>query len=84
VLLSTIVAGGLSLLWPQIPAVATGFAVIWALAWRQQHARSSRSNAARRALLRRGDLAAAADHAHAHPGLQGYLPAERPTPREQG
>jgi hypothetical protein len=37
-LLSTIVAGGLSLLWPQIPAVATGFAVIWALAWRQQHA----------------------------------------------
>jgi hypothetical protein len=36
-LLSTIVAGGLSLLWPQIPAVATGFALIWALAWRQQH-----------------------------------------------
>jgi hypothetical protein len=36
-LLSTLVAGGLSLLWPQIPAIATGFAVIGALAWRQQH-----------------------------------------------
>ena len=37
-LLSTLVAGGLALLAPQIPAVATGFAMIWALAWRQQHA----------------------------------------------
>jgi hypothetical protein len=37
-LLSTLVAGGLALLAPQIPAVATGFALIWALAWRQQHA----------------------------------------------
>ncbi len=36
-LLSTLIAGGLALLWPQIPAVATGFALIWALAWRQQH-----------------------------------------------
>jgi len=36
-LLSTLVAGGLALLWPQIPAIATGFAIIWALAWRQQH-----------------------------------------------
>jgi hypothetical protein len=36
-LLSTLVAGGLALLWPQVPAVATGFALIWALAWRQQH-----------------------------------------------
>ena len=36
-LLSTVVAGGLALLAPQIPAVATGFAIIWALAWRQQH-----------------------------------------------
>jgi hypothetical protein len=36
-LLSTLVAGGLALLWPQIPAIATGFALIWALAWRQQH-----------------------------------------------
>ena len=37
-LLSTVVAGGLALLAPQIPAVATGFAIVWALAWRQQHA----------------------------------------------
>jgi hypothetical protein len=36
-LLSTLVAGGLALLWPQIPAIATGFALIWTLAWRQQH-----------------------------------------------
>jgi hypothetical protein len=36
-LVSTLVAGGLALLAPQIPAVATGFALIWALAWRQQH-----------------------------------------------
>jgi hypothetical protein len=36
-LLSTVVAGVLALVAPQIPAVATGFAVIWALAWRQQH-----------------------------------------------
>ena len=37
-LLSTVVAGGLALVAPQIPAVATGFAIVWALAWRQQHA----------------------------------------------
>jgi hypothetical protein len=36
-LVSTLVAGGLALLAPQIPAIATGFAIIWALAWRQQH-----------------------------------------------
>ena len=35
-LLSTIVAGGLGLIAPQIPGIATGFAVIWALAWRRQ------------------------------------------------
>src|SRR5579862_7070028 len=37
-LLSTLLAGGLGLVAPQIPAIATGFAIIWALAWRQQHA----------------------------------------------
>ena len=37
-LISTLVAGVLGLLAPQIPAVATGFALIWALGWRQQHA----------------------------------------------
>ena len=29
-------AGGLAFLAPQIPGIATGFAIIWALAWRRQ------------------------------------------------
>ena len=37
-LLSTVVAAGLSLLFPQVAAVATGFAIIWALSWRRQDA----------------------------------------------
>jgi hypothetical protein len=32
----TIVAGALAFLVPQVPAIATGFAVIWSLAWRRQ------------------------------------------------
>jgi hypothetical protein len=35
-LFSTIGAGALGFALPQVPAVATGFAVIWALAWRRQ------------------------------------------------
>jgi hypothetical protein len=35
-LLSTVAAGAFGLLAPQIPGIATGFAVIWALAWRRQ------------------------------------------------
>lgn len=35
-LLSTIGAGALAFTLPQVPAVAAGFAVIWALAWRRQ------------------------------------------------
>jgi hypothetical protein len=35
-LFSTLGAGALSFLYPQVPAVATGFAIIWALAWRRQ------------------------------------------------
>jgi hypothetical protein len=35
-LVSTIGAGALAFIIPQVPAVATGFAVIWALAWRRQ------------------------------------------------
>jgi hypothetical protein len=35
-LFSTIGAGALAFIWPQVPAVAAGFAVIWALAWRRQ------------------------------------------------
>lgn len=35
-LLSTLAAGGIAVLAPQVPAVAAGFAIIWALAWRRQ------------------------------------------------
>jgi hypothetical protein len=35
-LLSTIVAGALGIIAPQIPGIATGFALIWSLAWRRQ------------------------------------------------
>jgi len=37
-LVSTIGAGALAFVLPQVPAVATGFAVIWSLAWRRQAA----------------------------------------------
>jgi hypothetical protein len=37
-LLFTLLAGGLGFLAPQIPGIAAGFAIIWALAWRRQHA----------------------------------------------
>jgi hypothetical protein len=36
-LLATLAAAGLGVLSPKIPAVATGFAIIWALSWRKQH-----------------------------------------------
>ena len=35
-LISTVGAGALAFLVPQLPAVATGFAIIWSLAWRRQ------------------------------------------------
>src|ERR1700760_4229712 len=35
-LLFTLIAGGLAFLAPQIPGIAAGFAIIWALAWRRQ------------------------------------------------
>ena len=35
-LISTVGAGALAFLFPQVPAVATGFAILWALAWRRQ------------------------------------------------
>ena len=35
-LFSTLGAGALAFALPQVPAVATGFAIIWALAWRRQ------------------------------------------------
>ena len=34
----TVISGGLAVLAPQIPAIAAGFAIIWALAWRRQDA----------------------------------------------
>jgi hypothetical protein len=37
-LLSTIGAAALGVFVPQVPAVAAGFAIIWALAWRRQEA----------------------------------------------
>jgi hypothetical protein len=37
-LLFTLGSGGLAFLAPQIPAIAAGFAMIWALAWRRQDA----------------------------------------------
>ena len=37
-LLFTLAAGGLAFLAPQIPGIAAGFAIIWALAWRRQDA----------------------------------------------
>jgi hypothetical protein len=37
-LVSTVGAGALAFVLPQVPAVATGFAIIWALAWRRQAA----------------------------------------------
>ncbi len=36
--LSTVLAGGLAFVLPQVPAIATGFAIIWALSWRRQEA----------------------------------------------
>ncbi|MGI8411364.1 MAG: hypothetical protein ACR2LV_01840 [Solirubrobacteraceae bacterium] len=35
-LISTVVAGALAFVIPQVPAIATGFAIIWSLAWRRQ------------------------------------------------
>ena len=34
----TVSAGALAFLFPQIPAIATGFTIIWAMAWRRQEA----------------------------------------------
>lgn len=36
-LVSTVAAGGLAFIAPQVPGIATGFAIIWALSWRRQH-----------------------------------------------
>jgi len=80
-LLSTLVAGGLALLWPQIPAIATGFALIWALAWRQQ-------NGAIVAIERRDGVRFHVEDTSPlrpitltrTPGFKAYLPTERSSP----
>jgi hypothetical protein len=36
-LVSSLLAGAAGLFAPQVPGIATGFAIIWALAWRHQH-----------------------------------------------
>jgi len=77
-LISTLAAGVLGLLAPQIPAVATGFALIWALAWRQQHA-------AIVAIEQRDGVRFHVDQTapwrpmtlSRTPGFKAYLPAER-------
>jgi hypothetical protein len=35
-LISTVAAGAIGFVFPQVPAVACGFAIIWSLAWRRQ------------------------------------------------
>jgi len=37
-LVFTLLAGGLAFLAPQVPGIAAGFAIIWALSWRRQDA----------------------------------------------
>jgi hypothetical protein len=37
-LVSTVAAGAVGFIIPQVPAVACGFAIIWSLAWRRQDA----------------------------------------------
>jgi hypothetical protein len=37
-LVSTVAAGAVGFIFPQVPAVACGFALIWSLAWRRQDA----------------------------------------------
>ena len=68
-------AGAVAFLAPQIPGIATGFAIIWALAWRHQYAAvaaiEGRDGA--RFYVER-DLAVAADHADPHARLQGLSP----------
>ena len=54
-------AAALAFLAPQVPGIAAGFTIIWALAWRHQDARGHRDRGARRGdVLRRADLARSA------------------------
>ncbi len=81
-LLFTLVAGGLGFLAPQIPGIATGFAIIWALAWRRQHCRGRGDRGARRrALLRATDLAGASrSRSSARPASRPCAPSTSTAP----
>lgn len=37
-LVSTVAAGAVAFLFPQVPMIAAGFAIVWALSWRRQDA----------------------------------------------
>ncbi len=74
-LLFTLIAGGLAFLAPQIPGIAAGFAIIWALAWRRQDAAVAAIEERDGAFFYvRAHLAGAADGARAHARLQGAAP----------
>ena len=79
-LLFTLIAGGLAFLAPQIPGIAVGFAIIWALAWRRQHAAvaaiEERDGVV---LLRAPHLPGPADRAAAHARLQSHRAPSPPT-----
>lgn len=77
-LLSTIVAGALTVIAPQIPAVFAGGAIIWALYWRHQ-------NSAVEAIERRDGVRFYVDHTSPiapialtrTPGFKAYLPTDQ-------
>ena len=74
-LVFTLLAGGLAFLAPQIPGIATGFAIIWALAWRRQDAAVAaieERDGARFYVCRTSP--GATDRAGAHAWLQGVSP----------
>lgn len=80
-LASTVAAGALAFFAPQVPAVATGFALIWALAWRQQHSAivaierrdGARFHVEQSSWLRPITLTRT-------PGFKAYIPTEQRSP----
>jgi hypothetical protein len=78
VLLSTVVAGALTVIAPQIPAIFGGGAIIWALYWRHQHSAVA-------AVERRDGVRFYVDHTSPiapialtrTPGFKAYLPSDQ-------
>ena len=71
----TLVAGGARLPRPQIPAIAAGFAIIWALAWRRQDAAVAAIEERDGVdVLRRAHLADAPDPLVRTPGFRREVP----------